>query len=676
MKQVNIVLFAILAWAFTGCKSTPKKEDNSTVAINMEHIDTNAHPCIDFYQYAIGKWRENNPVPETESRWTSFNILAEKNRKKLLTILSEVAGKNDAEKGSNTQLIRDLYLSGMDTTAQGLERMASLQPILDRIAAAQSLEELNALLPELMKRGIGRYFSFSVGRDSKNSEQYVLYAGQTGLTLPDRDYYLSKDQKFAAIRESYVSHVNSVFEMAGFSPTQQGQTILNYETKVAEICWPRKKMRNRDLTYNKFGINSWDQELATLPVREWLTSVGLEADSLVVRQPDFFKSLDQLLAKEELRTLKIYLTWKTLDSYGAHLNNAFERANFAFYKTTLRGIEKMKPKKERVLAIVNGGLGEALGQLFVEKHFSEESKIYVSQMIENLREAYRDRIKGLTWMSEETKVKALKKLDAFTYKVGYPDKWEDYSSLDIKPDQLIRNLMNIREFHFNDMVEKLGQPVDKDEWYMTPQTVNAYYSSSGNEIVFPAGILQSPFYHPKYDDAVNYGGIGAVIGHEFTHGFDDQGSKTDWNGNLNNWWTSEDSTRFKGLTERLATQYSAYNAIDSLHVDGELTLGENIADLGGLTLAYEALKKSYGNTTPDPIDGFTWQQRFFLGWANVWKGNIRDKELRNRLVTDNHSPSNFRVLGPLANLKTFEEAFGCGDSTTFVRRDSEKIIIW
>jgi predicted metalloendopeptidase len=400
-------------------------------------------------------------------------------------------------------------------------------------------------------------------------------------------------------------------------------------------------------------------------------------DTIIVGQPSFYASLNDLIKSEDLEDWKNYLKWNTITGFANYLGRDLESENFAFYRTKLSGTSAMKPRNERVFGTMNGVLGQPLGKLFVKEYFDEESKAYMSNMIENLRSAYKDRIQDLEWMSTATKEKAMRKLNAFTYKVGYPDEWDDYSKLEIVENSYIQNIMNAREFGYNEMLDKLGKPVDKTEWGMSPQTVNAYYSPSNNEIVFPAGILQPPFFHKDFDHAINYGGIGAVIGHEFSHGFDDQGSKFDWDGNLNSWWTDEDRSKFDKLAQKLGEQYDGYSPVDSMYVNGKMTMGENIADLGGVTLAYEALQKQYEGNTPDAIDGFTWQQRFFLGWANVWKGNIKEQEMVKRLKSDVHSPAEFRVIGPLVNFGPYYEAFGtCETGSGMHKHDSARIKIW
>lgn len=680
MKQFFIAGLTVLF--FTQCTKPESKEENKEdmndkpVAFELSNLDSSISPCDNFYKYAIGGWQKENPVPPTESRWMSFTILAEENRDKIQGILDETLKVENPEKGSNLQLIQDFYKSALDTVTRNQKSFEALKPILDQINAVDNYNDLTILFSSLRKKRVGTPVSFHVGQDDKNSEKYVVKAGQAGLTLGDKSYYLNEEPKFAEIRSKYVSHIDNIFSLAGIESEDAGNRILNVETELAKISWDRKDLRDADKTYNKMTVDKFDQKMENYDIRQMLEAIDLgKADTLIVGQVSFYRGLDELTPKISLQDWKDYLNWHVFSSFSAHINDEFELKSFEFFSTVMHGVKEMRPRDERILRTVDGNLGEPLGKLFAEKYFPKESKEYMSKLIENLRGAYRESIKNLTWMGDSTKEKALEKLESFTYKVGYPDKWRDYSKLEISPDNYLQNLINIAEYGFNMNTDKLGKPVDRDEWHMTPQMVNAYYNRSGNEIVFPAGILQPPFFHPSFDDAINYGGIGGVIGHEFTHGFDDQGAKYDGKGNKNNWWTDDDRARFKALTSQLAAQYSAYEVLPGEFVNGELTLGENIADLGGLTLAYAALEKEMEGKADPMIDGFTWQQRFFLGWANVWKGNITDEALRNRILTDPHSPAEQRVLGPLANLVQFEHAFGC-EGKPMVKPDSTRIKIW
>jgi len=674
MKKIS---FLVAVVALAACSQSPEKKGDKPVAFDTSFIDSTVNPCENFYQYAIGGWRAANPVPETESRWMAFNILNEENRQKLLAIVDEVRLDKKAKKGTDEQMIRDFYNAAMDTAAIDAAGISGIEPILASIDAVNSKEELMAIFGKLAPKGVKTPVGLYIGTDSKNSKMNTVYASQSGLNLPDRDYYLQDNEKFADIRQAYVTHINKMFAMSGIEETS-GADILALETKLAEISWSRLERRDPNKRYNKKNLKDWDATLDALPVEQIAKGRGFGAfDTIIVGQPSFFTSLNDLIKSEDLAVWKNYMKWNTITGFANYLSSDLEKEDFAFYRTKLSGTTTMKPRNERVFGTMNGVLGEPLGKLFVKEYFDEESKAYMSNMIENLRSAYKDRIQALEWMSDATKEKAMKKLNAFTYKVGYPDEWEDYSKLEIVDNSYIQNILNAREFGYNEMLDKLGKPVDKTEWGMSPQTVNAYYSPSNNEIVFPAGILQPPFFHKDFDHAINYGGIGAVIGHEFSHGFDDQGSKFDWDGNLNSWWTDEDRAKFDKLAQKLGEQYDGYSPVDSMYVNGKMTMGENIADLGGVTLAYEALQKQYEGSMPDAIDGFSWQQRFFLGWANVWKGNIKEQELVKRLKTDVHSPAEYRVIGPLVNFEPYYEAFGtCEVGTGMHKHDSARIKIW
>lgn len=675
----KLILPVIALCAISACNQQQKVDNNAEapMAFDPHYVDSSVSPCENFYKFAIGNWQKDNPVPETESRWMAFNILNEENRKKLLEILGELEQQKKVERGSSAQLIRDFYRSGMDSISIEANKFKTIQPILDKINAVSSIEELNRMFSQLIPIGIGTPVGFYISRDDKNSNRYITNASQTGLSLPDRDYYLTQDDKNKEIREKYVDHINTIFKLASIENENPGKEVLILETALAKAHWARVDLRDPVKNYNLKGRAAWDKKLTNLNITGITNGIGMKlADTIVVGQPSYYEALNKLMTAERLASWKTYLKWKTLTAYASFMGTDFETEDFNFFSKVLRGTEKMKPRNERVLGTIDGSLGQPLGKLFVDKYFPAESKQYMENMIENLREAYRESIHELTWMTSETKEKALKKLNAFTYKIGYPEEWKDYSKLEISDKDYLNNSMNTALINYQMMVEKLGKPVDKKEWFMNPQMVNAYYSSSGNEIVFPAGILQPPFFHPSFDKAINYGGIGAVIGHEFTHGFDDQGSKYDWDGNLNNWWTDQDREAFDKLAGRLANQYSSYSPVEGMSINGSMTLGENIADLGGLTLAFNALKKDLGDKTPAPIDGFTWQQRFFLGWASVWKGNITQKELKNRLITDYHSPAEYRVIGPLSNFGPFNEAFGICETGKMYKADSTRIKIW
>ncbi len=675
MKNSYIIILLSILYVVS-CSNKVTQSTNQPVAFDIHYMDTTTSPCDNFYTYAIGNWRLNNPVPETESRWMAFNILNEENRKKLMKLVDEVSQKKSLELGSDEQMIRDFYNSGMDVASIEKRGVSEIQDIINSIDAASTVQDIQTLFGKLAPLGINTPLSFYISADSKNSIANVVYASQSGLNLPDRDFYIQDNPKFIDIRSAYVSHINRMMNFIG-EDQQMGEQILDVETSLATISWSRLEQRDPNRRYNKKNLVDWDNSLPTLDMQSILNNRGFGSfDTIIVSQPSFFESFDGLLVNKSVDVWKAYLKWNTIHSFASYLNEEIVNEHFSFYSSKLRGTQTMKPRNERVFSVVDGSLSQPLGKLFVQSYFDEESKQYMVNMIENLRSAYRDRIEELAWMSDETKMKALKKLNAFTYKVGYPDEWEDYSKLTIKSDSYIQNILRVRKFGYNRMLAKLDKPVDKKEWHMSPQMVNAYYSSSNNEIVFPAGILQPPFFHKTFDHAINYGGIGAVIGHEFSHGFDDQGSKFDWDGNLNSWWTEEDRAKFDQLAQKLGEQYDSYSPVEGMNVNGKMTMGENIADLGGVTLAYNALQLEFKNGKPADIDGFTWQQRFFLGWANVWKGNIKEEEMVNRLKSDVHSPAEYRVLGPLVNFEPYYEAFGTCESGHMYKPDTSRIAIW
>lgn len=655
-----------------------KKTEEINHAFDLANLDTTTSPCDNFYQYAIGGWLNQNPVPSTESRWSSFNLVVESNNEKLRTIMEEFSD-SDFENGSKEQQIGDLYLSLLDSTNSDTLGIQPIQPYLQTISKISTVSEFLNTSADFKKIGVSSIWGAYVGQDDKKSDQYITHIYQSGLGLPDQSYYTNDDDKSIEIQKAYQLHIQKILELAGMDDAEiKAKSIYDLEHELAKISMTRVERRNPENTYNKYAFSELNQLSSDIAWEDYFTKLGLNnIDSLIVSQPDFIKGTGSLLKEIEISVWKDYLSWCLINAYASSLSSDFVDQNFDFYSRTLSGKKEMKPRWKRALSKVNGNLGELVGQAFVERHFTEESKQDVARMVENLRTVFEERINNLSWMSDETKERAKAKLESFNKKIGYPDKWKDYSSVEISADNPVQNLMNCRSFSFKYMMDKLGKAVDKDEWFMTPQTVNAYYSSSQNEIVFPAGILQPPFYDPNADDAINYGGIGAVIGHEFTHGFDDQGSKYDGFGNLKNWWSDKDRKQFEERANLVVKQFDSFEPLPGLHVNGKLTLGENLADLGGATLAYYALEKELESKgKPDPIDGFTYQQRFFLGWAQVWHMNMTEKELRKRIATDPHSPGQYRVVGPLANMPEFANAFGCGEGEPMVNVDSMKAVIW
>lgn len=677
-------LFGLTALTiFIGCGDKSNNEEpkkNVIPAFDLANIDSTALPCEDFYQYAIGNWQKNNPVPETEGRWGSFNILNEANNLKLKAIIEEASAAN-AKKGTPQQQVGDFYIAAFDSTNAdklGITPITDLLKKIDEVKDAQSLVETMAFLKV---KGSGSIFGYYVYIDAKNSSQNAFYLSQGGLGLPDRDYYFPTDDRGKNILAEYEKHIEATFKLTKESEEvakANAKTIVSLESDLAKVSMTKVERRDPIATYNKMTVDELQKLTPVFDWKSFFASAQINGvNELIVGQPKYFTTLNNIIKKYTIDQWKIYLRWHLLNDFSPYLSSDFEKQNFAFYSTTLRGVKEMKPRWKRALENSNNFVGEQIGKLFVEKHFPEEQKKRVLGYIHNIGEVFKERVAKLEWMSDSTKTKALDKLSKFTYKIGYPDKWKDYSSIEIVKDNFVQNMMNVRAFEYAEMMGKLGKPVDKTEWGMTPQTINAYYNPTMNEIVFPAAILQPPFFNPDADDAVNYGGIGGVIGHEFSHGFDDQGSQFDGDGNLKNWWSDEDRKNFDHLTGKLVDQFNKFKVIDDTYVNGQLTLGENIADLAGITLSYYALLKSYeGKAEPKPIDGFTYKQRFFLGWAQVWASNVKDEEAVRLANVDPHSPTKYRVLGPLTNLVEFDEAFGCKHGNKMVVEDSLRVKIW
>lgn len=649
-------------------------------AFQVSSIDSTTKPCDDFDEFANGNWKKNNPIPSTESRWGSFNILDKQNKEvRLKGIILGLADQKDLKKGTEEQQISDFYRSFYDTATIEKLGITPLQPYLDKINGIKTLNDWIKVSGEFQNIGISGLVGFGVDADARNSKMNAVYVGQDGLTLGEKGYYEDKpgDTTNKHIRTELVQHINKQFASAGFNDANPGQTVLDLETKVAKIQLSNVQLRDPIATYNKMHFS----ELKTLaPDFDWdgYTNVqGIKSDTIIAQNKPYIKSLDAVLKSTPVATLQTWLRWQLLSHFASFLPKAIDNENFYFFATVMRGTKAQKPRLERAIRATDGTMGMPLGKLFVKKYFPESSKQKVSEMIENVRSVYGQRIDSLHWMSDATKAMAHKKLAAFTYKIGYPDKWKDYSSITIQPGTLIENIVSAANYGHKEALNKIGKPVDKSEWGMTPQTVNAYYNPLNNEVVFPAGILQPPFFNPDADDAINYGGIIAVIGHEFTHGFDDQGSQFDADGNLKDWWTAADKKNFKDLTNRYIRYFSGIEVMPGVHIKGELTIGENVADLGGLTLAYHALEKSLqGKPEPAKIDGFTWQQRFFLGWAQVWAGNSTEAALRNQVNIDPHSPARNRINGPLPHLKEFDAAWGCNGTGKMTLPDSARVVIW
>lgn len=681
-------------FGFTALAAEPSASPELPPAVprfSIDYMDRSVEPGKDFYRFAAGNWVKNNPVPPDKSRWASFSELAERNWFLIHEILEEAKTNTALPPHSPTREVGDFFASAMDTNR--IERLG-FQPIasdLKRIDQVASTKELFALLADFHDRGIGGIFGSGYGPDAKNSSIYAYHLRQGGLSLPDRDYYL-KDS-FAETRDKYREHVTKMFTLLGEKPDEaaaHAATVLELETALAKACRTRVELRDPDKNYNKFATAELITTNPMIPWTVYFTGSGLSSAPSaaeknlvplpyeIVGQPEFFGAVDKLLGERPLSDWKVYLRWHLLHNSAPFLQRAVEEENFAFFGKVLSGQLEQEPRWKRSAKVIDGSIGEALGQLYVEKYFPPEAKARMNELVENLKAVFRDHLQKVDWMTETTRAKASAKFARFTQKIGCPDKFRDYSAVEIRRDDLLGNVRRAAAFETHREKVRLGKAVDKTEWHMTPETVNAYFNPLQNEIVFPAGILQPPFFDVTMDDAVNYGGIGAVIGHEITHGYDDQGRKYDADGNLNDWWTEADAKAFEARAQKVVDEYNAFEPLPDLHVNGKLTLGENLADLGGVTIAYDALQRALAE---DPskrkkIDGFTPEQRFFISFAQIWRTNIREAEQRRLITVDPHSPGQFRAVGPLLNLQLFYDAFGIKSGEPMLRPQDQRAKIW
>jgi len=686
MKKYIIKISALTAIiSFVACGGGEENKELSNTpkntGIDIANIDSTVKPTDDFYLFVNGNWIKNNPVPEEESRWGSFSELNDKNQAKLKAILEEAAADKAAKAGSNRQKIGTFYSLAMDSVKLNKEGISPLNEEFKAIENIKTTEDVAKLSAKYHSYGFQNLFSIYVDQDPKVSTEYITQIGQGGISLPDRDYYTKNDERSKGVRKAYLEHLTEMFKLFGDAPdkaSKNAATIMQIETNFAKASMTKVEQRDLDKQYNKFSLKQLAEHTPSFNWNAYFETGGFKnVNNVIVAQPLFFKELNKAMKSVSIENWKTYLRWCVMDGAASKLSDNIAKEHFKFYGTTLLGVQKMKARWKLSLEATDKYLGDALGQLFVEKHFSAESKKRVAEMVENLIAVYRERIKTRDWMSEKTKQQAYTKLDKVMKKFGFPDKWKDYSNLEIKDDSYLANGMRASQWEFNEMVNRLGKPIDRTLWMMTPPTINAYYNPAMNEIVFPAGIMQPVFFNPDADDAVNYGCMGAIIGHELTHGFDDQGAKYDADGNMKNWWTVEDSINFKSKTNMLVMQYDACVAIDTFHVQGKLTLGENIADLGGLTIAYYALKKSMeGKPAPEKIDGFTPEQRFFMSWAQGWRGNMTPEYLKNMIQTNPHSPGNFRGNVPLTNMQEFYDAFGVKEGDKMYRKKEDRAVIW
>ncbi|SHL65673.1 M13 family metallopeptidase [Hymenobacter psychrotolerans] len=683
--------------ALAGCASTqtaptataPPAASTETVAsikgvgIDPKDTDPSVSPCEDFFQFSGGNWLKNNPIPGYASSWGPRNLLNDRTQAMLRQILEEAAANTAAPKGTNLQKVGDFYASGMDSVALEKAGLTYLQPELKRIAAIKDLKSLHATLARQQMLGTGAFFRAGVGPDRKNSTVYAVNLNQGGLGMPDRDYYLKDDARSTTIRTAYITYMTNTFRLMGDSEAaakQKAQAVLALEKRLAQASKTRVELRDPQANYNKMSVADFQRQYPNVGLPVLLTANGLgAAKEVIVGQPAFFQELSAVMKATPLADAKTYLTWQLVSSVPSALPKAYSDEAFRFAQVQ-SGARQQPVRWKRMLSATDATLGEAFGQLYVDKAFSPEAKQKALDMVTNIRASMAEHIQTNTWMSDATKQEALKKLNALRVKIGYPDVWKDYSALSISRESYLQNVLAARQWNYAQNVKKYGGPIDRNEWGMTPPTINAYYNPPMNEIVFPAGYLQPPFFDPNADDAVNYGAIGGVIGHEITHGFDDQGRQYDSQGNLRDWWTPADAAEFTKRAAVVGRQYDAFSPLDSVYVNGKLTMGENLADFAGLTVVYGALQKQldkqYGAGKRPVIDGFTPEQRFFLSWAQLRRQNIRPQALRQQILTDPHSPGQYRTIGPLMNMPQFYEAFGCQEGQKMVRSESERAKIW
>ena len=674
MKKAFIAMI-VAGTLVAGC--APKGGDDVTPAIDLNNMDLSINPAEDFFRYCNNNWLKNNPIPEEYTTFGAFTEIDQHNEQLIQDIIKEVSADANADEGSVAQKIRDFYNAGMDTIAINERGYSELLPYFEMVDGLTDKADLGELLGKLHSEGIGGFFHAGPSTDPKNAEMVIMHLYQGGLSLPDRDDYLTEESQ--EMRDKYVEHVSNMFQLVGVdaeSATAKAQAILNLETELAKNSMSRVERRDPDRTYNMRSVVELQSSTPNFNWSDYFVNAGAPMFSdLNVGMPDFIASLNGIILNTDLNTIKDYLKWKTIHGSASMLSDDLATENFNFYSNYLYGQEVQRPRWRRILNATDGCLGEAIGQIYVEKHFPAAAKERMEALVANLKTALGERIKALDWMSDETKDKALNKLSCINVKVGYPNKWKDYTNYTVTAESYFQNVHSFIRFENEIDMAKIGKPVDKEEWYMTPQTVNAYYSPDMNEIVFPAGILQPPFFNQHADDAVNYGGIGVVIGHEMTHGFDDQGRKYDEKGNLNDWWTEEDAIRFNERTQQLVKLFNEFE-LRGHHINGQLTLGENIADLGGLNIAWDAYQMTDEAKANQSLDGFTPAQRFFISYGTIWRNNIRDKALERRIKEDVHSPAEARVNRTLGSMPHFYEAFDIQPENKMYIAPEERAAIW
>ncbi|WP_299006186.1 M13-type metalloendopeptidase [uncultured Shewanella sp.] len=686
MKKVShLAITVALSLGLVACGSsglfnsaTEKSQSNLVSGIDKANFDTAIRPQDDFYYSVNGHWLATHPVPADKSNYGAFSVLYEQSQAALKDIIEKAAAKKHVAAGSVEQKVGDFYKSYMNTSLIESMGVMPLKSLLKQIDMAKDHDAVAGMMGELLINGVTMPISFYVSNDAKNSTQNAVYLAQSGLTLPDRDYYLKDTKKFKKNRAELKQYVEDIMAQAGYVYSKRAsESVSKIETFIAKSQWSRVESRDAHKTYNKMSAKQLNTKLADFDFPQFSKAVGFsQAKEMIVEQPSYFADLGKQFDSFSVEEWKDYMAFHLVDAYAELLSKNFVNLHFDFHGKTLMGIEVQKPRWKKAVDAEDEVLGELVGQEYVAKYFKPEAKAKMEVMIQNLIKGFEVSINELEWMTPATKVAAQEKLSKFTYKIGYPDKWKDYSKLTIKADDLVGNYERYAKFEYAKMIDKLGKPIDRTEWHMTPQTVNAYYNPVMNEIVFPAAILQPPFFDMKADDAVNYGGIGAVIGHEISHGFDDQGAKYDGDGNLRDWWSDKDREEFKKRAAKLAAQYSKYEALPGEFVNGELTLGENIGDLGGLTVAERSYRLSLKGEPSPVIDGLTGEQRLFMGWSQVWRRNYRDEELKRRLLVDPHSPSHFRAMGTPRNIPAFYQAFDVQPSDKMYLPQDQRVKIW
>ncbi|MCL6524957.1 MAG: M13 family metallopeptidase [Thermoflavifilum sp.] len=655
-------------------------EQQTATFLDFTGMDTTVKPGDNFYLYANGNWLKHTEIPPTQSSWGSFSILRDNALKNMRLILDSVANDKQLPEGSIAKKVGDLYASGMDSATIERLGLAPLQADLQRIAALKTPTDILYFAAAEHKKGDGLLFRFYASPDDKNSVKMLAQFNQGGLGLPTRDYYFRTDSATKMVQQAYLRYVTRILTLSGEDSIQaqkDAHSIMQLETALAKVSKSPVELRDPYANYHKLTLQEINRITPGIEWKDFLHQLGVtDQDTVLVGQPEFYKGLAQQLKSTPIDLWRAYLRFHLISHYAPYLSTPFVEASFDYYGRTLRGQREQQERWKRMCAMVDNEMGDGLGKLYVQRFFPPAAKQRMMELVNNLQKTYEERIKHLDWMSDSTKQKAIQKLEAFTKKIGYPDKWKDYATVHIVRDSLIQNIQSCDAYEYNRMIAKIGKPVDRTEWFMTPPTVNAYYNPSFNEIVFPAGILQPPFFYQNGDDAVNYGGIGAVIGHEMTHGFDDQGRQYDAEGNLRNWWTPEDSARFMQKAQLVIEQYNNSVILDSLHVNGKLTLGENIADIGGVAIAYAAFKNTPEGKSNQLIDGLTPDQRFFLAYAQIWRMKNTDKLARLRLQTDPHSPEMYRVNNPLSDLTPFYVAYHVQPGDKMYRPDSLRVHIW